>query len=94
MPKYLVEAISQHLMRYVIECKEAGHAADTVVCNEPEQEFSQMHLGEVITSVREISNDEYLKIFDEDNDYLKSWDDEKKFSLIHKVDYKEDWEFS
>lgn len=96
MPKYLVEAISQHRMRYVINCKSAEHAADTVVMNEPEQEFSQLHLGEVITSVREVSDQEYLRLFNEDNDYMRSWTDEEKFRLVHKVDYPEDdkWEFS
>ena len=101
MPKYLVETVSMHRIRYVIDCKKSGHAEDTVVCNEPEQEFSQKHLDEIIISTRQISDEEYLRIFNEDNDYLKSWDDEKKFSLIHKVDYPEDdassnetWEFS
>ncbi len=94
MPKYLVESISQYRMRYVIDCKSSEHAADTVVMNEPEQEFSQLHLGEIITSVREVSDEEYLRLFNEDNSYLTSWNDEQKFRLVHKVDYPEDWEFS
>lgn len=96
MPKYLVETVSVHRIRYVIDCKSKKHACDSVVCNEPEHEFSQTHLDEIITSTREISDEEYLRLFNEDNDYLQSWDDEKKFSLIHKVDYPEDdkWEFS
>lgn len=94
MPKYLVETVSMHRIRYVVSCKSAEHACDSVVCNEPEQEFSQKHLDEIITSTREISDEEYLRLFNEDNDYLKSWDNEKKFSLIHKVEYPMDWEFS
>lgn len=79
----LVECISTFRMRYVVEVP-AGKkewAMDTVVCNEAE-ELSQEHLGEQIVSHRVISQEEYLRVFDEDNDYLKSWDDEKKLQFI------------
>ena len=81
----LVECVSTFRMRYVIEVP-AGKkewAMDTVVMNEAE-ELSQEHLGEQIVSHRVISEDEYLRIFDEDNDYLKSWDDNQKFRMIHR----------
>jgi hypothetical protein len=95
MPKYLVETVSQFRMRYVIECNDIIHAQDTVACEEA-AEMSQEHLGEVIVSAREIDGQEYIRVFNEDNDYLSSWDDEQKFSFIHKVDYdpKDAWEFS
>ena len=85
----LVEAVSMFRMRYVIEAECAEHAADEVVCNHDGhvKELSQAHLDEIITSTREISDDEYLRIFDEDNDYLKSWTDGEKFGLINKIDY-------
>lgn len=83
----MVEAISVYRMRYVIECDDADQAAATVANNELQDEFSQLHLGETITSTREISQEEYLKLFDEDNDYLRSWTDEEKFRLVHKIDY-------
>lgn len=96
MPKFLVETVSMHRIRYVVECKSKEHACDSVVCSEPEQEFSQIHLDEIITSTREISDQEYLRLFNEDNDYMCSWTDEQKFRLVHKIDYPEDdkWEFS
>lgn len=81
----LVECVSTFRMRYVVEVP-AGKkewAMDTVVMNEAE-ELSQEHLGEQIVSHRVISEDEYLRIFDEDNDYLKSWDDNQKFRMIHR----------
>ena len=92
MNKYLVETVSIFRMRYVVESKTAEHATDEVVmrigdCNF--QEFSQHHVDEVISSVRQISDDEYLNLFDEDNHYLKAWGDEKKFEFINKIDYKE-----
>lgn len=83
----LVETVSIHRMRYVIECDEISHAADTVTTNELQDEFSQQHLDEIITSSREISREEYLKLFNEDNDYLRTWTDEEKFKLVHRIDY-------
>ena len=82
MPKYLVETISMHRMRYVVECESADHAKDVVTMNEAE-EFSQLHLDELITSAREIDDAEYLRLFDEDNDYLKDWDEERKFKFVN-----------
>ena len=95
MPKYLVECVSMFRMNYVIECDDITHAQDTVACEEA-AEMSQEHLGEVLVSAREIDDKEYLRVFDEENDYLRSWDDEQKFSFVHKVDYepKDAWEFS
>lgn len=86
MPKYLVETISSHRMRYVIECESVEHAKDTVTMEEAE-EFSQLHLGETITSTRVIDDAEYLRLFDQDNDYLKAWPEEQKFKYVHEVDY-------
>lgn len=90
MKKYMVETISIHRIRYVVEAKEATHATDEVVSRLGDtnfDEFSQYHVDEVISSVREISDDEYLKMFDEDNDYLKNWSDEQKFGFVQKIDY-------
>ena len=89
MPKYLVETVSLYRIRYVVEANEATHAADEVVMNNVEDEFSQKHLDEIITSTREITDEEYLKLFDEDNDYLIPWDRESKFKFVHKVNYNE-----
>jgi hypothetical protein len=84
----MVECVSTFRMRYVVEvpkgCKE--WALDTVTCNEAE-EFSQEHLGEQIVSHRVIDREEYLRVFNEDNDYLKSWEDELKVSkFVTKID--------
>lgn len=82
MPKYLVETISMHRIRYVVECESADQAKDVVTMNEAE-ELSQLHLDELITSAREIDDAEYLRLFDEDNDYLKDWDEERKFKFVN-----------
>ena len=93
---YLVETVSIFRHRYVVEAKEAEHANDEVVMNatgvynEDWNEFSQKHVGEDIVSTREITADEYFKIFDEDNDYLKQWTDVEKMQFINVIDYKDE----
>ena len=85
MPKYLVETVDFFRMRYVVECESAEHAKDIVTMKEVE-EFSQLYLDETITSTRIIDDAEYLRMFDEDNDYLKAWPEEQKFKYVHKVE--------
>lgn len=79
----LVEAISQFRQRYVVEVPKgrADWALDTVTMEEA-GEFSQKHLGEVITSHRVITREEALALSDVDNDYCKSWPDEKKIEAF------------
>ena len=87
---YVVETISMFRMRYVVEAKEAEHAADEVVFslgNTEFKEFSQHHVDEVITSTREITQEEYLKLFDTDNDYLAEWSVDEKLSFVNRIDY-------
>jgi hypothetical protein len=83
---FIVEAISMFRMRYAVRCKNAEHAADTVVMNEA-NELSQQHLDEVISSTRQVTEAEYLQIFDADNDYLSTWNRDQKMNMIHTVDY-------
>ena len=88
---YLIETISMFRLRYVVECKEEEHALDAVTMHttggEIINEFSQQHLDEVISSSREISKIEYLDLFDKDNEYLKSWEDNQKLHYMNIVDY-------
>ncbi len=88
MPKYLVETVSMFRIRYVVEADNVSDAKDEVTMNNGDlNEFSQLHLDELITSAREIDREEYLRLFDEDNDYLREWDDEHKLKWVNKVDY-------
>jgi len=96
----LVECISQFRHRYVVEVPigkyslndevrdKSEWALDTVAMEEA-KEFSQKHLGETIVSHRVISQDELIKLCDEDNDYCKDWSDEKKFEAFV-TEWKED----
>lgn len=91
---FLVETVSIFRQRYVVEALEEEHAMDEVTANttgdynEEWQEFSQKHIDEVITSTREITEEEYLDIFDKDNDYLAPWPDYQKFRFINRIDYE------
>jgi hypothetical protein len=86
----LVECVSTFRMRYVVEVPKGKKewAMDTVVMQEVE-EFSQEHLGEQIVSHRVIDDNEYLRLCDEDNAYLKSWSDEQKFRFIKRWEESE-----
>lgn len=87
MPKFVVETISMHRIRYVIECESAEHAKDTVSMNEAD-EFGQLHIDENIVGCREVSDEEVAELFFEDHPYLKEWGPEKALSYVHKVDYE------
>lgn len=89
MKKYLVETVSMFRIRYVVEAKDVEHASDEVVCNNGNlKEFSQRHIDENVISIREVSDIDYLDLFDIDNDYLKTWTNEQKFDFVNKINYE------
>ena len=106
MSKYvLVEAISQFRERYVIEvpdnhadvnetqfgCTAKTWAEDTVTMEEM-KEFSQLWLGETITSSRELTKEQVLELCDEDNSYTKEWTDEQKMNaFVTEIGFKRDY---
>jgi len=47
------------------------------------EDFAQKHVAENIFSHREITEEEYIKIFDKENDYLKDWTAGKKKQYIY-----------
>lgn len=82
----VVETIQMFRHRYVVQVPKgkALWALDTVTCEEA-HEFSQEWLGETISSHRTITEEEYFRLFSEDNGYLDSWTDERKLSYVTKV---------
>jgi hypothetical protein len=93
-----VEVLSQFRLRYAIEVEDdIDHALDEVIMRTGDfefKEFSQKHLEPIVLIDHyEITRDEYLKMFNEDNDYLTSWDDEKKLSMINCIDYSDEREY-
>jgi hypothetical protein len=93
---YVVTAISQYRMKYVIPVDdikdETGEvkpewAADSVVMGEVE-EFSQLHLGETVIDVHEVDEQTVLETFDKENEYAASWSTEKKLERIKNWRYR------
>jgi hypothetical protein len=93
MKKYiLVDAISSFRIRYAVAVpadfddeKAKEWAGDSVTCEDVE-EFSQEHIGEQISSMRTLSEEELLAQFVEDNDYLQSWSDDMKLRCVCVLD--------
>lgn len=92
MKYVMVDAISSFRMRYVVgvpdelsDGQARDWAMDSVTCEEV-QEFSQEHIGEQISSSRVIDRDEYMAVFNQDNGYLESWDDEMKLRCVLELD--------
>lgn len=84
----MVETLSQFRHRFVVEIPD--HAMDYVATDhvryeDDVKEMSQYHLGEVTLSSREITKEEYLKLFNEDNQYLVGWTEESKLKMINKL---------
>lgn len=80
MALYLVETITMFRHYYVVDAKESTHADDSVTMQEV-QEFDQKCLGEVITTTREITMNEFRQMSDE---AVNGHMGEKN---IYKVDY-------
>ena len=85
----MVDTVSTFLIRYAVELEDTDpdeYALDTVVTEEHTdkfKEFSQRHLGYHVASHRVVSQEEYLRMFDEDNDYLKNLAVDKKLDFIN-----------
>jgi hypothetical protein len=79
----MVDCIQSYRMRYMVQAPASNPewALDTVTMNEA-KEFSQEALPEQIFSHRIVTEEEALQICDQDNDYSRSWDDEKKVEVF------------
>lgn len=87
----LVESISMFRMRYAVEVPvdHPEYASDVVVTGKDIDgkeiaELSQLHLDEVISSIRTISKEDYLQLFRADNSYLSTWSDDKIMEYVNK----------
>jgi hypothetical protein len=86
----MVECVSMFRQRYMVQVPagKAEWALDTVTMEEA-KEFSQEHLGETIVSHRVVTEEEALKLCDQDNNYCRTWNDEKKKEAFF-TEWKED----
>ena len=83
----LVETVEMFRMRYMIEVPKGKkeYSLDTITCREG-KEFSQEWLGETIVSHRVISENDALKLCDEDNKAFKDWTKEQKLKAFFTKD--------
>jgi hypothetical protein len=91
---YMVETISIFRNRFVVEALQGSHASDEVVMrlndgDQPLVEFSQHHIDECVSSVRELSASQFLEEFDKDNDYLSAWPISQKMNFINTIKYED-----
>lgn len=85
----LVETLSQFLHRYVVELPDDApdfKATDAVLFKPDIKEMSQNHLGEMDLSTRTITKEDYLSLFNSDNEYLSTWTEEQKFTFVNKLE--------
>lgn len=91
---YVVETISSFRNTYYVKARDKVHAMDEVVCQLSDYqdtfiEGSQKHIDESIANVIEVTEEEFIKVFDHENDYLKGWSKERKLQQINVIDYSE-----
>ena len=98
----LVETISTFRHVYAIELDDndpAEYALDdvTMACTNSAdfglEDFAQKHIAEDIFSHRVVSEEEYLRVFDETNDYLKHFTVEQKKKYIYRTQKSEEIDF-
>lgn len=92
---YIVDTISTFNIKYAVHANSREEAMEYVsrkanLNSLDIVELSQSHLGEVVKDAHRSTKKEYFKLFDELNDYLKTWTKEKKLEMINEVDYEDD----
>lgn len=91
---YVIETISSFRNTYYVKARDQVHAMDEVVCQLSDYqdtfiEGSQKHIDESIANVIEVTEEEFIKVFDQENDYLRGWSKEQKLQQINVIDYSE-----
>jgi len=84
---YAIDVLSTHRCRFVVECNETQ--LENIISDDKNiddlTEFSQEHLGDRIVSYYPLNDENhYLKVFDDENSYLSSWNKDLKLSLINR----------
>ena len=80
----LVTTISTFAHSYVFS-EEEGIPSELVldfIGDDSVEEMSQTWIGEQVIGHRDITFEEYLQLFDKENDYLKDWTTEQKLKFI------------
>lgn len=88
---YAVESISIFKHIYYIKAKNESDALDEFVYRINDDSFiegSQKFIDNVHTSARELTEEEFIKDFDKNNEYAQDWSVEQKLKLVNQIDYK------
>lgn len=86
---FVIETVSMHRMAYCIKANSQAEAESFLTRAELPNEFGQTHIGENIFYTQEVSEGEYIELFDDLNDYLKDITEERKLSYIIKEEDNE-----
>lgn len=85
--KYImITAISHFRMRYCVpaDTVDSVQEAEELINNQSVEDFSQLHISEDIIDTKVLSEEEMLKQFDEDNEYLKEWSQDQKTAWVYR----------
>lgn len=80
---YIVEVLTSFRNSMAIEA-ETIEEAEKLAVSDCFDGFSQLHLGDQVFRSREVTEEEYLRTFTRDNDYLADIPVERKLSYICK----------
>lgn len=81
---YVIQTNNMFKSFYVVPTNEVdGNDLQYYIDQSLLKEFSQQHEGEQIVRVDEMNQDEVLELFDKNNDYLVSWNQDQKLAFIH-----------
>lgn len=83
MPKFIIETVSIHRLRYAVEADDSVFAVvdfnaklasvgQGSPLDDDLKELGQKHIGEYVTSYRKATDDEIVEAFFEDSPYLKN----------------------
>jgi hypothetical protein len=87
---FVIETISMFKMTYYVRARCETDAKDEVCCNKDNDSFiegSQRHVDEIQINARELTEDEFIKEFDKENEYLSGCPRETKLARINEINY-------
>lgn len=84
----MVETLTTFKIKHVVRATCIEHAKDQVIFGKDIEEFSQKHINDSVWDAKEITQKQYLEMFDADNDYLRTWKPKQKMKFINEIDYE------
>lgn len=89
----MVDCISEVRIRFAVRVKDnIDDALKETIFRENDiefRDFSQVPLGMLTYVHKEIDEEDYLRMFDEDNEHLRNWSLDQKMALINDISDRE-----